>query len=169
MSSSIVFFVLLFLFIVVFPFSILYFSSKEPSSRNSSQRVFVAHGEAADIKKAFLGIVRAEIKSMESPRLPYCDDTIMDVVMEDSRHEDFSTWSWNDDLCKIALSAIFNTCYDLLETQRFTLTPGYFNPLGQQLWHVMNNSLSKACSKQYITCSELEETKEAFRKNVLEF
>ena len=131
MYSSIVFFVLLFLLVVVLPFTILYFSSKEPSSRNSSQRVFVARGEAADIKKAFLGIVRAEIKSMESP--------------------------------------IFNTCYDLLETQRFTLTPGYFNPLGQQLWHVMNNSLSKACSKQYITCSELEETKEAFRKNVLEF
>ena len=72
-------------------------------------------GEAADMKKAFLGIVKSEIK-----------------------------------------------------TQRFTLAPGFFNPLGQQLHGVMNRSLEKACSKGYVSQAEIEETKKVFRQTVLD-
>ena len=138
-------------------------------NKNSGLKLPVGvSGEAADMKKAFLGIVKSEIKSLQSPYLPDCEDTIMDVIIKDLKSEDFSNWSWDDGFHKIALAVIFNASFDLLATQRFTLAPGFFNPLGQQLHGVMNRSLEKACSKGYVSQAEIEETKKVFRQTVLD-
>lgn len=124
---------------------------------------------ADKMRDAFLTVLHEWIMNLQTSRYPSCEDELMKVFNKDIADQDFSTWTAEDDLTRIALANIYSTSYDLLATQRYTLHPGVFNMIGNQLWHVMSGALNEANRRGYVTDEEIKAEQKNFNDNVLYF
>lgn len=121
------------------------------------------------MKAAFLTVLHEWVVNLQTSRYPNCEEELMKIFNKDIADQDFSTWSEEDDLTRIALANIYSASYDLLATQRYTLHPGVFNMMGNQLCHVMSGALNEANRRGYVTDEEVKAEQKGFHDNVLYF